>query len=211
VISIAHRAGNDLQLLRSALDAGVDLVEADVHLFRGRLEIRHHKAVGHWWFWEAGRLSRRSATAVPELAHLIDALDGDHRLMLDLKGVHPLLASRVARTLHELAPETPFTVCTQHWWMLRSFEPYPHIRVVYSAGSNRGLRRLLRRLPTASAYGVSVHRRLLTSATVAHLREATELVMTWPVDTTECLTHARRLGVGGVISKNTGILGNLAQ
>jgi hypothetical protein len=209
MISIAHRAGNDLRLLRSALDDGVDLVEADIHLFRGRLEVRHHKAIGRWLLWDAGRLSRRSDTAVPELSQLIDALDGDHRLMLDLKGIHPWLARRVARTLHELAPETPFTICTQHWWMLRSFEPYPHIRVVYSAGSTRGLRRLLRRLGTSSAYGVSVHRRLLTSTTVTRLREATEVVMTWPVDTTECLTHARHLGVGAVISKNPTILESL--
>lgn len=209
MISIAHRAGNDLELLRSALEDGVDLVEADIHLFRGRLEVRHHKAIGRWLLWDAGQLSRRSDTAVPDLAQLIDALDGDHRVMLDLKGIHPWLARRVARTLHELAPETPFTICTQHWWMLRSFEPYPHIRVVYSAGSTRGLRRLLRRLGTSSAYGVSVHRRLLTSTTVTRLREATEVVMTWPVDTTECLTHARRLGVGAVISKNPTILESL--
>lgn len=211
MISIAHRAGNDLGLLRSALDDGVDLVEADVHLFRGRLEIRHHKSIGPWLLWDAGQLSRRADVAVPELPQLLDALGGDHRLMLDLKGVHPWLAGRVARMLHELAPETPFTVCTQHWWMLRAFEPYPYIRVVYSAGSNRGLRRLLRRLRTSPAYGVSVHRRLLTSTTVTRLREATDLVMTWPVDTADSLTHARRLGVGGVISKNTTVLGSLGK
>jgi glycerophosphoryl diester phosphodiesterase len=41
---VAHRAGNDLARLRAALDAGADLVEADIHAFRGRLEVRHHKA-----------------------------------------------------------------------------------------------------------------------------------------------------------------------
>ena len=34
---LAHRAGNDLERLRLAESAGADVVEADVHLHRGRL------------------------------------------------------------------------------------------------------------------------------------------------------------------------------
>jgi glycerophosphoryl diester phosphodiesterase len=207
---IAHRAGNDLRVARSALDSGVDLVEADVHLFRGRLEVRHHKSLGPWLLWEKWKLNRRGSVAVPELSQLIRAMGDDDRLMLDLKGVHPWLARRVAGTLQELAPGTPFTVCTQHWWMLPAFKAYPHIRVVLSAGSSRALRRLLRRLRTTSAYGVSVDRRLLTRESVARLRRATEVVMTWPVDTPDSLTHARHLGVGAVISKNPMILGGVS-
>ena len=41
VLRVAHRAGNDLDRLVVALDGGADLVEADVHLRRGRLEVRH--------------------------------------------------------------------------------------------------------------------------------------------------------------------------
>lgn len=206
MITVAHRAGNDLSAARQALASGVHLVEADVHLFRGRLEMRHHKSLGPWFLWEAGRLERRGRLVVPELRRLIEAIEGDHRLMLDLKGVHPWLAGRVARTLHELAPGTPFTVCTQHWWMVRAFRFYPQVRVVLSAGSRRGLRRLFRRLRGSPVYGVSVHRRLLTPATVNRLRHGVEVVMTWPVDTPTGLAHARHLGVGGVISKNSALL-----
>lgn len=217
LITIAHRAGNDLSAARQALDSGVHLVEADVHLFRGRLEMRHHKSLGPWFLWDAGRLERRGRVVVPELRRLIEAIDGDHRLMLDLKGVHPWLAGRVARTLHELAPGTPFTVCTQHWWMVRAFRSYPQVRVVLSAGSRRGLRRLFRRLHGSGlhgsrrlcdspVYGVSVNRPLLTPATVSRLRNAVDVVMTWPVDTPDGLAHARHLGVGGVISKNAALL-----
>jgi glycerophosphoryl diester phosphodiesterase len=39
-LAIAHRAGNSIAALRRALDAGVDLVEADVRYFRGVPEIR---------------------------------------------------------------------------------------------------------------------------------------------------------------------------
>src|SRR5215467_4819720 len=37
LLTIAHRAGNDAADLRAALDAGVDLVEADIHLYRDDL------------------------------------------------------------------------------------------------------------------------------------------------------------------------------
>ena len=42
---IAHRAGNDPAHARSAWEAGADLIEADVWLYRGRLEVRHTKTM----------------------------------------------------------------------------------------------------------------------------------------------------------------------
>jgi hypothetical protein len=38
-VVVAHRAGNDLARLRRAEELGVDLVEADVRLWRGRAEV----------------------------------------------------------------------------------------------------------------------------------------------------------------------------
>jgi hypothetical protein len=54
---VAHRAGNQLDLLRAAeADHCGAIVEADVHLFRGRLEIRHLKTLGplpvFWDRWQ---------------------------------------------------------------------------------------------------------------------------------------------------------------
>ena len=43
---VAHRAGNDLELLRRAEGVQPRLIEADVHLYRGRLEVRHLKTLG---------------------------------------------------------------------------------------------------------------------------------------------------------------------
>lgn len=200
---IAHRAGNDLETLGTALDAGADLVEADVHAYRGRLEIRHHKTLGPWWLWERGELVRRRE--VLEIRELLAAAAGDPRLMLDLKGLHPRLAPRLAALL----PETTITVCTQHWWMLSTFRNLANVRVVLSAGSRRGLRRLRSRVRRRSTYGVCVHRRLLTPQLVAELRRNAEVVFTWPVDTADDLTDARRLGVDGVIGKDLRLFSQL--
>ena len=197
---IAHRAGNDLGTLRSALDRGADLVEADVHAYRGRLEIRHHKTLGPWWLWERGELVRRRK--VPDVHELLAAAVGDPRLMLDLKGIHPRLAPKLAAVL----PDTTITVCTQHWWMLSAFRNRSNVRLVLSAGSRRGLRRLRSRLRRQATYGVCVHRRLLTPQVVTELRRSAEVVLTWPVDTADALAEARRLGVDGVIGKDLDVL-----
>jgi glycerophosphoryl diester phosphodiesterase len=58
---VAHRAGNDLELLRRAERVRPRLIEADVHLYRGRLEVRHLKTLGplpvlwdRWYLAPAG-------------------------------------------------------------------------------------------------------------------------------------------------------------
>lgn len=206
LLAVAHRAGNNLADLRAALDAGVDLVETDVHQFRGRLEVRHLKSLGPALLWDRWELARRRGLVLPSLGDVIEALGGDPRLMLDLKGVHRRLAPGVAATLRRSAPDSPIAVCTQHWWMFRAFAEYPHLRLVWSAGSRRGLRRLRRCLADRPVYGVSVHRRLLTPAIVSELLRGAENVLTWPVDTPADLAEARQLGVSGVISKDLTLL-----
>lgn len=204
---VAHRAGNDLGTLRSALDLGADLVEADVHAYRGRLEVRHRKTLGPWWLWDRGELVRRTDVQLLEIRELLAAADGDPRLLLDLKGIHPRLAARLATVLTEVVPTGTFTVCTQHWWMLSAFRDLTNVRLVLSAGSRRGLRRLRSRLRGRPAYGVCVHRRLLTPSIVTELRRGAEVVFTWPVDTDDALADARRLGVDAMIGKNLSVLG----
>ncbi|MDQ7904178.1 glycerophosphodiester phosphodiesterase [Phytohabitans sp. ZYX-F-186] len=204
LMAIAHRAGNDTQGLRAALDAGVDLVEADIHLFKGAIEVRHLKTLGPGWLWDTWVLVRRRDVVLPELHEVLAVADGDHRLMLDLKGPAAALAPRVAALLREVAPDAPITVCGKHWRMLDSFED--PVRRVYSSSNRFTLRRLRERVRRKPAYGVSIRRELLTPAVVAELRESVEVVMVWPVDTPPALAHARHLGVSAVISKNLDLL-----
>jgi glycerophosphoryl diester phosphodiesterase len=203
-MAIAHRAGNDAKGLRAALDSGVDLVEADIHLFKGALEVRHLKTLGPGLLWDKWVIVRRRDTVLPELSEVLAAADGDHRLMLDLKGPAAALAPRVAALLREVAPDAPIAVCTKHWRMLDAFED--PVRRVLSASNRVMLRRLRARVRRRPAYGVSIRRELLTPAVVAELRESVEVVMVWPVDTPAALAHARHLGVSAVISKNLDLL-----
>jgi glycerophosphoryl diester phosphodiesterase len=204
VLAIAHRSGNTVAGLREALDLGVDLVEADVHAYRGVLEMRHHKSLGPRHLWDKWEIVARKDFLRVELSELIDELGADSRLMIDLKGRRPGLAAAVSDVLRTRAPGVPFTVCTKQWGMLDAFDPVA--RPVLSVANRRSLARLRRRLALQPAYGASVRLRLLTAELVAELRARTEVVMAWSVDTPEALAHARGLGVDGVISKNLGLL-----
>jgi glycerophosphoryl diester phosphodiesterase len=237
MLAIAHRAGNDLAELREALDADMDLVEADVRYFRGALEVRHLKTLGPWLLWDhPWELVRRRNATFPILKEVLADVTGpsaehsethEHAqtpdphslLMLDLKGIRRKLPPAVARLLRTVAPGVPVAVCTRRWRMLNAFADDPAVRLVISAGSDRELRKLLSvlREPAETwpggrrAFGVSIKRTLLTPEVVRELHQNVDRVMTWPVDTPAELDDARRLGVSGVIGKDLSLLRDLVQ
>lgn len=190
---VAHRAGNDLDLLRRAESVRPGLIEADVHLYAGRLEVRHLKTLGPlpllWdrWYLASPRTRRL------HLSELLAGAGEGTTLMLDLKGRDPRLARRVREALTD--HRAPVVVCSRSWRLLEPFAGDPGVRVVHSIGSRRQLRALRRRFAGRRLAGVSIHRRLLDRRTVADLRERAELIVSWPVATIE---EARRLGDWGV-------------
>jgi glycerophosphoryl diester phosphodiesterase len=205
MLAIAHRSGNTVEGLRAALDAGVDLVEADVHAYRGRLEVRHLRSMGGLpLLWDREGVVRRGPHHRIVLADLIQALGDDHRLMIDLKGLHPRLAGSVARLLREAAPDRGLTVCTKSWWMLDAFDV--PVRQVLSAATRRGVERLRGRLADGPVHGVSVRLSLLTPALVDELHRGTDLVMAWTVDDEAALARAREVGADAVIGKDLDLL-----
>jgi hypothetical protein len=216
LVSVAHRAGNSLSGLHRAVELGVEVVEADVHHHRGRLEVRHLKTLGPLpWLWDSWEL--RSATA-PRLglAELLTAADGGVTFMLDLKGRHVAAGEAVARMLHERAPERPVVVCSRYWPALTPFEHVPWVRTVRSARHRPELAVLLRRLERdhRPGHGASVHRSLLTPAVAARLHRRLDLLLTWPVDDLRALaaiTPLAATGPLGVISESDAVLRRLRR
>jgi glycerophosphoryl diester phosphodiesterase len=210
MLAVAHRGGNSLAGLRAALDAGVDHVEADIHLYRGALEVRHSRAIGPRLYWDRTTgVTRRRDVTVPGLEEVLAVTDGDPRLMLDLKGRSLAVAGRVADTLRALRPGIPVAVCTKQWRMLDAFAGDANVRRILSAANPRELSRLRARLRGERADGVSIRLRLLTAEIVAELRRSTDLIMAWSVDTEPELDRSVELGVTGVISKNMPLLRRL--
>ena len=210
LLAIAHRAGNDLDALRTAVDLGVDVLEADVHVRAGRLEVRHSKHLRPlpvlWDRGPAGLELTRTSVPQLELAALLAALDGTTTVMLDLKGPGRV-GARVAELVHATAPGAPVIVCARWWPNVDALDTLGLVRPVLTARTPLELRRLGRRLARGRRpYGVSLHRSLLTSALVARLRDEVEVVMTWGVNDLGALTQVLDLGVNGVISDEAEVL-----
>lgn len=194
---VAHRAGNDAPSLRRAEAAGAAVVEADLRLFRGQVEVRHLKSIGPLpLFWDEWRLAPPWMRRM-QLPWLLRAAAANTRLMLDLKG-NDLRLSRLVRAALAEAGRSGVSVCSRSWRLLEPFGDDPDVQVVHSVGSGRQLRALLER---GAADGVSIHKRLLDARLVAKLRRMTPVILTWPVvDQAE----AERLvgwGIDGLITE----------
>ena len=210
-LAIAHRAGNSLTRLRPATELGVDVIEADVVSYPGRLEVRHLKTMGPlpllWDKWEL----RSTRTPRLGLVELLQAAKPDVTVMLDLKGRDVEAGSDVARALHEHAPQRPVLVCSRFWPILAPFEAIEWVRTVRSARTRAELAPLLA-ASTAPGYGASVHRSLMTPDVVGRLHERVDVVMTWPINddaTLEQMLALRETGTIGVISDELDVLRTL--
>jgi glycerophosphoryl diester phosphodiesterase len=192
---VAHGAGNDLALLRHAEGLGVELVEADVRLWRGRVEVRHLKTLGPIpVLWDKWRLANPFAPRL-QLAELLARAAPETHLLLDLKGRNPRLARLV---LALLPPGRRIAVCARSLRLLEPFAGDPDVRRFHSVGSRRQLRRLLRGHTVLD--GVSVHARLLDERVVSALHERVATVLTWPVNSATRAAELAGLGVQGMIS-----------
>ena len=213
VLAIAHRSGNSLAGLHAATGLGADVIEADVHDYRGDLEVRHLKTMGPLpWLWDRWELRSAHAPRLG-LAELLVAAAQQVTFMLDLKGRGPAIGAAVARQLHELAPGRPVLVCSRHWPALAPLEHLPWVRTIRSARTRNELAMLQRPAPgPRPEHGYSVHRSLLSIATVTALHQQRPLVMTWPVNdqaTLESVLPFAATGTLGVISDEPTILSRL--
>lgn len=204
---IAHRWGNSLSALHVAERLSVPAVEADIHLFRGRLEVRHLKTVGPlpvlWDRWELGN------PFVPRLlvSELLAAVGPRTHLVLDLKGRNRRLSDVLLRALDPyLSPTHAVTLCARSWPLLELFRSVPGVRGVHSVGSGKDLAQLRSRIAGSRSAGISIHERLLDRRTTQELRGLANMILSWPVNTTERARELIAYGVDGLISDRPGAL-----
>lgn len=194
---VAHRAGNDPACARAACRAGADLVEMDVHLRRGRLEVRHqHRAGPLLWDSEGIGVALRRHGG---LEAALEALEGRAEPMIDLKDGPPRLAEAVLATTRRVLGPAPVTISARRPALLEPLRGAPGVRLMRSAASPRQVETLRRLAAEGGAPGLCVRRDRLTPALVAELRRGTEIVMTWPVDDAEDAARLAGWGVNGLI------------
>lgn len=206
IVTVAHRAGNDLQALRSVPSVDDHVIEVDVRAFRSRLEARHLKSVGplrvYWDRWEI----RGPRTPILLFEDLVRATAGP--LMVDLKGTSSDLTRMVTDALVGRTSTT--WVCSRNWRHLEAFAGRPGIRAVASVGRPTQLDRVLRRYRRGDLDGVSIDQRLLQPAVVEELREVFGFVFTWRVNDAAGAQRLVDLGVNGLISDRFDLLDGFA-
>ena len=210
MLAVAHRAGNDLEVLHQAAVLGADVIEADVHLHRGRLEVRHEKSMGPLpWLWDKWQVFPAGKERLL-LDELLDALPVGQTVMLDLKGVGRV-GPQTLELLQTRSVQHPLWVCARWWPSSLAFVDQPWARVLLSARGRTEIARLRRRLEAGSPpYGVSVHLSMLTPDLVSEIQSYGTKVLSWPVDDDVSLSRARALGIDGAITKDLGIVKELA-
>jgi len=209
VLAVAHRAGNDLATLREAALLGADVIEADVHLHKGRLEVRHTKSLGPLpWFWDKWALYPIDPGQLL-LDQLLAALPVGQPVMLDLKGVGRV-GPETLRFLQARSLEHPIWLCARWWPSSLAFADQPWANVLLSCRGRTEIARLMRLLRRGRPpFGVSIHLTMLTPSLVAEIQAHGTKVLSWPVDDVHSLVEARRLGIDGAITKDLDIVREL--
>ncbi|MYI82378.1 MAG: glycerophosphodiester phosphodiesterase [Chloroflexi bacterium] len=208
-LRIAHRGGNTLRRLVEAERWGVDIVELDLWLHRGRLDVRHAGAAGALPLLREGWKLRPGRPGRLQLAGVLNAAGPRTRLMLDLKGRNPGLPDSAIEVMAQHRPGEPYLVSSRHWDSLAPFRALPHVLTVYSCGSADELTRALDLARWEGLPAVGARRGNLDPKRVADLREHVPELFAWAVDSGRRARELVEWGVTGIISDDFHVLHGL--
>jgi len=212
-ILIAHRAGNDVETMKRAFAIGVDFAEADLWLFRGRLECRHDKTAGPLpLLWERWSLKPGWWRHRLELSEVVREASGRGRLYLDLKGKDPRLPVAVLSELLRVGVDD-VAFSTPNWRYLDEIEAeFPNAILFYTISNAAMLERAQPRLERGDFKALAIHGDVVSKETVAGLREkGVQDITTWGVETEEQAREVFECGVNGLTSQNLALLENLRK
>ncbi|MYA19299.1 MAG: glycerophosphodiester phosphodiesterase [Chloroflexi bacterium] len=209
-LRIAHRGGNTLRRLAEAERWGVDVVELDLWLHRGRLDVRHSGSLGILPVLREGWALRPGRPGRLQLADALHAAAPGTRVMLDLKGHDSELPAAAIEVMAEHRPGEPYIVSARHWELLAPFRALPHVLAVYSCGSADALADALALARSEGLPAVGANRGNLDPARVADLREHVPECFAWAVGSGRQARELVEWGVTGIISDDFHVLHGLS-
>lgn len=191
---IAHRAGNAVETVAPAALVA-DMIEADVHMFRGRLEVRHAKVIRpfriHWDKWWIDP----TPPTPPSLRRILEAEPADTPIWLDLKGATRRLTDAALREI----PEGRSVTMSSRTWPVLAPARRGGLRTMRSVGSRWQLWAVLRVRRWARTDGIVADQRLLTPRRLDQLRGRSSCLVVWGVHDLDRAVQLVEAGVDGLI------------
>lgn len=226
-LRIAHGFGNRRDLVRLALERGIEMIEGDVRLGGGRLWVRHdrrlpllpvllgrrprHLPLRPRWDIALGPWHARVDTDPLPLEELLAMTAGKCALLLDLKPPRPADVPTFAGALARLLGDSDLTAAVRlcgDWALLDEARRLtPEYALYYSVGDRDRWRALARRFEEGDPIRrVSIHAGLLDKSTARFLRDRGVEIICWGVYDSAEAARATALGVNGLISPCLGVL-----
>ncbi|MFQ6019283.1 MAG: glycerophosphodiester phosphodiesterase [Dehalococcoidia bacterium] len=230
-IRIAHAHGNRRDKIESALEAPVDLIEADLWYRDGDIWVRHDRRLPliPLIFGRRPKNDDLGPLALPlsrwylrpdvnpiRLEELVKMVGGRRGLLLDLKGQYNAadgrrFAERIVDISKREGVEATVRLCGQVWRLLDlAAAMAPGMKIHYTIEYVPQWQAFLRRLGEGDRINrICLHRRLLDEERARLLQERGIEVFCWDVDDKPEAERLLALGVDGIISDDLSLLADL--
>lgn len=232
-IRIAHAYGNRRTTLEEALNAPLDMIEADIWYRAGDIWVRHERRLGPLpllidrrqrgvkeigpyalplgpWFYL--RLDIQPLA----LGELLERCRHRRRLLLDTKGRYSppnrnAFAQRLTGLLREHGCTGQVVVCGKNWPLLDEIRGTEgELEVRYSIEEPEQWARFQRKSQDRRTQGICISRHLLTEERTRWLEERGIPLFCWTVDDPEEAARLLGMGVQGIISNDLSLLASLS-
>ena len=204
---VAHSAANYRALMRQAVAAGADLIEADVWPRWNHVVARHERGVvaiplvfDKWYV----RPEIRPIT----LQEIIDTVGPAQGLYLDLKSDNRRHLSHIAEIIAQRGVTERTAITSPHWAALRYVESLaPAVSSYYTVIARRHLEPFWDHLDEhPEVNGTAMRHGLLNPALVEALHARGLRILAWTVDSPQRALELLSWGVDGIISNRLDLL-----
>lgn len=207
----AHRAGNSKEDALNAIEAGADLIETDIWLHKGQLELRHKQTLGPipilWekWAIEPGWLPRYT------LRDLLQDLPENVLIFLDFKGDNMDLGPAVLEELERTAPNRTIAICGRNYPQLQTIADAPHVIPFYSVGEEKEWPEAQKLIQASTPKALSLLADLATPEKLDWMESVGGTTVCWGVDDEDQMQKLREMGVDGFTTDSNSLMLRIQQ
>lgn len=207
----AHRGGNSRSSALKAIQAGADLLETDIWLHKGRLELRHKRTLGSIpILWERWSIAP-GWTKRYELRDLLHDTPEDVMLFLDFKGKSLELGPEVLKELRRSAPQRMVSICGRNYPQLQIIADEPNILCFYSVGEESEWEGAKELIAASNHPALSLDASLATPERMEWISGIGGTVVCWNVRSAEHMEELRALGVDGFTTDQLSLVERIRQ